>query len=346
MRILAALLWCSSAFAQTAIPVDKLIEFMRSSIPLVKQKQMTDSKLADSLKGYKLTQKLEDRVIEELQQEGLPPKTVAALRAMAAAAASLPAAEIKKIAPPTPPPEEPAPSLETQRQVLDAAREYALNYSSSLPNFICAQSTKRYANDRLYDNVLAKLTYYEQHEKYETIMVNDRLTSEPYEKLNGSISTGEFGSMLKGIFEPQTAADFSWSSWKTVHGHKSYVFKFEVDQAHSRWEIEDRQTHTKISPAYYGYVWIDEKDNSVVEFYMKARDLPSTFSITEAESRLYYDTVEISGIPFVLPSRAEMHLLAGRDHQKNLITFHNYQKYSADATVKFDDIAPEPPEKK
>ena len=346
MRILVALLWCYGAFAQTAIPVDKLIEFMRSSIPLVKQKQTTDSKLADSLKGYTLTQRLEDRVIEELQQEGLPPKTVAALRAMAAASARLPAAGVKKIEAPPAAPEEPAPSAAKQKQVLDAAREYALNYSSSLPNFICAQSTKRYANDRMYDNVLAKLTYYEQHEKYDTIMVNDRLTNEPYEKLNGSISTGEFGSMLKGIFEPQTAADFSWSSWKTVHGHKSYVFKFEVDQAHSRWEIEDRQTHTKVTPAYYGFVWIDGKDNSVVEFYMKAKGLPSTFSITEAESRLYYDSVEISGMPFVLPSRAEMHLLVGRDDQKNLITFHNYQKYSADATLKFDDLVPDAPEKK
>jgi hypothetical protein len=61
---------------------------------------------------------------------------------------------------------------------------------------------------------------------------------------------------------------------------------FQVDQHHSRWEIEDRQAHTKVAPAYDGFVWIDEKDNSVLEFYMKAKNLPSTFSITEAESRM------------------------------------------------------------
>lgn len=199
----------------------------------------------------------------------------------------------------------------------------------------------------MYGNILAKLTYYEQHEKYDTIMVNDKLTNSPYEKLSGSISTGEFGSMLHGIFDPQTEADFTWSSWKTVNGHKTYVFKFTVDQPHSRWEIEDRQSQTKISPAYYGFVWIDVKDNSVVEFYMKALDMPSTFAITEADSRMHYDTVLISGIPFVLPARAEMHLLTGRDDQKNEISFHNYQKYSADATLKFDDIVPDnPPDKK
>jgi hypothetical protein len=338
-----ASLLCVGASAQT-MTVDQLVEFMRSSIKFVKEKQTTDSKLADSLKNVKLTQKLEDRVIEELQTEGLPPRTVNALRALAASSANLPVAEVQKVEPPAPPPEEPPPSREQQQKILDEAREYALNYSKSLPNFICAQSTKRFDNNRMYDNVLAKLTYYEQHEKYDTISVNDKLTNKEYNKLDGSISTGEFGSMLMGIFDPHSDASFSWSTWKTVGSHKTYVFKFSVDQPHSRWEIEDRQAHIKITPGYNGFVWIDVKDNSVIEFTMKAVDLPSTFAITEADSRLHYDTVQISGISFVLPSRAVMHLVSGRDDQKNEITFHNYQKYSADATLKFDD--PVPDEKK
>ena len=260
----------------------------------------------------------------------------------------MPVAEMKKVEPPPPPVQEPPPSAEQQKKVLDEAREYALNYSKGLPNFICAQSTKRYGdasgggNYRLYDNILAKLTYYEQREKYETITINDRISTQAYESLGGSISTGEFGSMLVGIFEPQTDAQFSWSTWRTLRGHKAYVFKFSVDQPHSRWQIEDRESHLKISPAYDGFVWIDVKDNTVLAFTMKATELPSTFPITEADSRLDYDTVEISDVPFVLPSRAVMHLRSGKDDQKNEITFHNYHKYSADSSLKFDDIAPEP----
>jgi hypothetical protein len=321
---------------------------MRSSI----QQHTDDVKVANYLKNVKLSQKLEDRVIEELQTEGLKPRSVNALKVLAAGSASLPAAEVKKIEPPAPPPEEPAPPKEQQEKIIEAAREYALNYSKSLPNFICAQSTKQYDNNRMYGNVLAKLTYYEQHEKYETISVNDKMTNKAYDALDGSISTGEFGSMLRGIFDPMTDAHFEWSTWKVVAGHKCYVFKFDVDQPHSSWQIEDRQAHIKIEPAYTGFVWIDVKDNSVVEFYMKALDMPATFPITKAESRLHYDTVDISGIPFVLPARAEMHLLSGRDDQKNVITFHNYQKYSADATLKFDEpvedtpATPNPPDKK
>ena len=342
--LLIALLCCLGAVAQQTITVDQLVEFMRSSIKL----KTADSKVADSLKGTRLSQRLEDRVIEELQTEGLGTRTVSALRALAMASAKLPAPQAVKIDKPAAPVKEPGPSLEDQKKILEEAREYAMNYSKSLPNFICAQSTKQYDNNRMYGNVLAKLTYYEQREKYDTIMVNDKMTNTAYEKLGGSISTGEFGSMLVGIFDRQTQADFAWADWKTIHGnHKAYVFRFSVDQPHSRWQIEDRQSGTKISPAYNGFVWIDVKDNSVLAFTMKAVDLPSTFSITEADSRLDYDTVEISGNSFVLPTRAVMHLVSARSDQKNEISFHNYQKYSADATLKFDEpVEDSPPKKK
>jgi hypothetical protein len=263
---------------------------------------------------------------------------------------------MKKVEPPPPPhAEEPPPSREQQQKVLDAAREYALNYSKGLPNFICAQNTRRYGdptgagNYRQIDNVLARLTYYEQHEKYETLTINDRPTTQAYESIGGSISTGEFGSMLMGIFDPQTDAEFGWSAWRTVRNHKTYVFKYSVDQPHSRWQLEDRDSHTKISPAYNGFIWIDVKDNSIVEFTMTAVELPSTFRITAADTRMYYDSADISGIAFVLPSRAVMHLRSGKDDQKNEITFHNYHKYTADSTMHFDDIVsdtPPPPDPK
>lgn len=340
IRLAAAVFFlCAAAFAWQALTVDQLVGFMRSTI----QNKQPDKQVAEYVKRLKLSQKLDDSVIEELQGEGLGPKTVEALRALGASTASLPAAEVKKIEPPAPKPEEPPPSPEQQKKILAEAREYALNYSKSLPNFICAQNTRRYDNDRQYDSVLAKLTYFEQHEKYDTITINDKPTNQAYDKLDGSISTGEFGSMLRGIFDPQTDAQFGWAAWRTLRGHKAYVFKFSVDQPHSSWQLEDRDSHTKIYPAYEGFVWVDSKDNTILAFTMKAVDLPSTFRITEADTRLDYDVAEISGVPFILPTKAVMHMRSARDDQKNEITFHNYHKYSADSSLKFDDIVSDTP---
>jgi hypothetical protein len=332
---------CLGALAQDTLTVDRLVQFMRSAIQ-VKQR---DAEVAAYVSRMKLSQKLDDRTIEELQSEGLGPRTVAALRKLGGASASLPEPEVKKVEPPAPKPVAHPPSIAEQKKIVDEAREYAMNYSKGLPNFICAQSTKRFDNNRMYDNVLAKLTYYQQREKYDTIMVNDKLTNKAYDTLGGSISTGEFGSMLMGIFDPQTDAVFSWSAWQEIRGHKAYVFKFVVDREHSRWQIEDKQAAVRITPAYKGFVWVDVKDRSVLAFTMQAIDMPASFPISAANSRLDYDIVEISGVPFMLPSRAVMHLVSARDDQKNEITFHNYQKYSADATLKFDEPVSETPPK-
>lgn len=334
---------CVRAMAQQSMSVDTLVGFLRSTI----QQKQPDKQVAPYVSRLRLTQKLPDSVIEELQSEGLGPNTVAALRKLSAATANLPAPapEVAKkvetstaVVPLTPA------SPEEQKKALDDAREYALNYSKSLPNFICLQVTKRYGdptgagNYRLYDTLNAKLTYFEQKEKYETLAINDKYTTQSYDSIGGSISTGEFGSMLVGIFEPQTAAEFTWSRWGKLHGHKTHVFSYSVDQPHSRWQIEDRQTKQHIVPAYTGLVWVDANDHTVLRFTLTAVDLPKTFSIQEADSMLDYDTVEISGVPFVLPAMATMHLKSGREDQKNEITFRAYHKYSADTNLKFDDI--------
>lgn len=342
MRIrlaMGAFLLSVVAFAQS-MSVDQLISMLRSDIKL----KMADRDVAAYLsKNVHLTQKLDDKTIEGLLGEGLGPRTVEALRSLSAASANLPAPEVKKPAPPPAP--IPAPSKETQQQVLNDAREYALNYSKSLPNFICAQVTRRSGDPtgtgkdyRLYDTVVAKLTYFDQHEKYETISVNDKFTNQAFDSLGGSISQGEFGSMLQGIFDPQSDAEFHWDRWGKLRGHVSHVFTYAVDQPHSRWQIEDRQSKEHIMPAYTGLVWIDSKDHSVLAFTLKAVDIPASFPIQEADSRLDYDVIDISGIPSVLPSKAEMHLRSGKEDQKNEIAFRAYHKYEVGTKLDFGDI--------
>jgi hypothetical protein len=65
----------------------------------------------------------------------------------------------------------------------------------------------------LQDTLITKLTYFEQREDYKVISIDGKLVDTPYEKLGGAISSGEFGTMLKEIFEPQTQTEFVWTRW-------------------------------------------------------------------------------------------------------------------------------------
>jgi hypothetical protein len=338
---LAASALCLCVYAQPAVSIDKLVEFLHSSIRM----KMPDRQVATYVGKMHLSQKLEDRVIEQLQGEGLGPKTVAALRQLSTSTSSLPVAALTK---PDPPPPPPPPSYEDQNSILTEAREYALNYTKNLPDFLCLQVTRRYFdpngsdNYRSYDTVMTKVSYVEQHEKYELLSVNDRFMTSSYESLGGTISSGEFGSMMKEIFEPRTDAEFHWLRWATLRGRRTHVYAYVVDQAHSQWSIEDRTVHDRISPGYSGLVYVDRDTHAVMRVTLKAEGIPATFPIQEADDRLDYDLTDISGRQFILPMMAQVHLKAGKINQRNDIEFRGYRKFSGDAVIKFDDISTDP----
>ena len=71
--------------AQQQLSVDKLVEFINSAIKL----KQPDKDVAATLAGIRLTQKLDPRMVEDLQGRGAGPKTVAALNKLAEESANL-----------------------------------------------------------------------------------------------------------------------------------------------------------------------------------------------------------------------------------------------------------------
>src|SRR5256885_8225096 len=127
-RWLCALLFTAvSAFAQRPMTVAELTSFIKSQIKMKGDDRTTADFL---LHKVRLSQRLDDRAVEELQGQGAGPKTVQALRKLSEESASLPAAPPAQ-APPAPPPPLPAPSPAEQAQILAAMKEYALNYTKS-----------------------------------------------------------------------------------------------------------------------------------------------------------------------------------------------------------------------
>ena len=99
-----------------------------------------DKATADYLQHIKLTEKLEIRDVENSSGRGAGVRTLRDLfRKLSEDSASLAAAP----PPPEPPPPTPPPSAEEQAAILAAVKEYALNYTKNLPNYVCIQTTRR-----------------------------------------------------------------------------------------------------------------------------------------------------------------------------------------------------------
>jgi hypothetical protein len=254
--------------------------------------------------------------------------------------------------------ESPAPPAPDQEKILAEVREYALNYAKSLPNFICLQTTRR-SVDLHYrsgtpgswsptDTINEKLSYFDQQEKYEPISVNGTaLFGKTWESLGGSISRGEFGSLLRDVFEPETDAIIVWDHWGRWDGKLAYVFRYTVLQPRSRYSV-DYEKKEHVVPGYHGLVYVEKGPNVILRLTIDP-DMPEGFPVQEIHQEIRYGYFPINGQQYLLPLTSQVQSRAGSQGSRNEIEFRKYQKYSADTSIKFDetdDPVPDPKEEK
>jgi hypothetical protein len=338
------LIFCVALSAQSMrMSVHQLKAFLRSSAQL----QHDDRQVANYLRKIQMTEQLSERDVAELLAGGLGPRTAEALQDLRKQSAALPKPATDPIKPPpaTLPPPPPA----QQSRIIDEARQIALGYTKSLPDFICLQVTRRYYDPsgleffQLADTVAARLSYFDQKEDYKVVSVNGALTDVRYDQLGGATSTGEFGTLLKEIFEPATEAKFTWERWAKLRGRVAHVYTYEVRQAKSKWHIS-WQRQLDYVPAYRGLLYIDRDVPVVLRVTLEAQGIPPSFPIQEARTMLDYDYTDIAGRDFLLPMRAEMRMREGKILVKNSVEFRNYRKFGADTTITFDTPDPLPDE--
>ena len=341
--LLLALAFLSLAAGQMSLTIAQLKQFVHAA----SERKYPDKQVVQYLKKYKLTERLTDRDLMEMIAEAPGPESTELLKQMQEQTRNLPLpAETAKPAGPIPAPR-PAPSQADQARIIEEAREVALNYTKRLPDFICWQYTRRLV-DRTgtgyfteYGTIAERLSYFEQKEDYKLITINGSpvRTQTARENLGGAISSGEFGTMLREIFEPETQAEFHFERWGNWHGHICYVYNYHVSKASSRWTIDYEHGAQIYRPAYSGLIYIDKDAPVVIKLTLVAEGIPPSFPIQEAHTSLEYDYQEISGQQFLLPVRSEMVMRDSRSVNKNEVEFRNYRKYSAEAVIKFDTEA-------
>ncbi|MFO0281448.1 MAG: hypothetical protein ACK532_05970 [Acidobacteriota bacterium] len=340
MRTLLLLLALAAgcAWGQMKFTSEQLLQFVKSSLRL----KHRDDQMANYLKKVLLTEQLPPGQIEELLASGMGPKTYDQLRLLAEASAKLPPPKAstrpadQPIAALIPPPTE-----AEQRKLIEELREYALNYDKGLPDFLCTQVTRRFYDPAgleywvAADTITAKLSYFQRKEEKKILFVNNQYKDIDWDKLGGATSTGEFGDMLREIFEARSDTAFQWERWGTLRKHRAHVIRYQVPQSRSRWAIQYEKTMS-VTPGYTGLIYADAKSGMILRVTLEALDLPASFPIQVARNMLDYDYTEIAGSTFLLPLRAEVRMREGRLLIRNDIEFRNYRKFGADTSISFD----------
>jgi hypothetical protein len=238
--------------------------------------------------------------------------------------------------------------------VLEGARRTALNYTKSLPDFICSEVVHRYETlgtstvPRQTDVLTLQLGYFQLRENYKLVSRNGKPANQSLESVGGALSQGEFGSKLLLIFHPASKTEFEFKKRAAIGGRHVAVYSYRVERENSKFEL--RAGAESVITGYHGDVYIDAESHLVLRIE-ETVDVPSGFPVEYSRNRTDYAFVKVAGHEVLLPVRCEswaadipqpvrpagrFNSTANQVHYHNVIDFKDYRKYETESVLSFD----------
>ncbi len=229
---------------------------------------------------------------------------------------------------------------EIQKQLWDSAAKNAMGYLDQLPNFRCVQETHRLTAsaktpDQLKeaDSYLDELIFEDGKERYQRLETNGVKAETAPIQDKGVSSRNEFGSLLRGLFDPSVGATYRWAGSSMTLGVLCQVFEFDVSRAKSNFVLHAGASVASV--AYTGRVFIDEEMGMVRRLTIEGTGMAKDFAMQSPSLSLDYGMVKIGEKDYLLPLRSTLQLRQAKVFVRNERVFRLYRKFQAESQVKF-----------
>jgi VWFA-related protein len=237
----------------------------------------------------------------------------------------------------------PPPSAEQLQAIVASARKRALDYSKSLPNFICVEVTNRSVDAsgngrwKRRDSIAEMLRYHNNQETRTTLEINGQRSSLQRTDMNSSwpLSVGEFGAMLNLVFQPSSKTDFEWKEAAAREDRTGTVQVLSYRVKRENATITLGQGNDQVGVGFHGLVYVDAATGGVQRITLQADDLPRNFSMSAASMTVDYDYTAIADRDYLLPVRSTVSLQ--RHHKEielNEIAFRSYRRFASRSKIK------------
>jgi VWFA-related protein len=282
-----------------------------------------DGELAEHLAGLELSERLSSNQLSLWKDRLRGKKSKAALVALADESAFLdpPAAEILS---------DPAPDLDTQRQMMSRTVNYLKEVIPKLPDFFAIRITTEYEQPspqkgNTWKIALADQSLREAVTEKATLRYRNGHEEQDAAKKKGSASArkkdlnfiGVFGPILGSVLVDATRGDSKliWSRWVQGEQHREAVFRYIVRAEGPHYNV----MHCCLvggktfltSPRYLGELAIDPGTGAILRLTMESEpgwirepNLNPVLPVKGAAMMVEYGPVEIGGKRYVCPQRS------------------------------------------
>jgi hypothetical protein len=234
-----------------------------------------------------------------------------------------------------------------QARFLAATRARALNYSQSLPDFICTQQIFRSMRRgtgawREVDRLTVRLSFSSRGEQYTLLQVNGAAARASYDSVGGSTSQGEFGSLLRGIFEPDAGTQFHFERRVNRGRQPAVIYSYRIppgSASHSLLAFREGSAGRlrEAQAGLRGELIINTETNVVMQITAISTDIPTGFPIRASRMTISYGYAAVGGKRYLLPSLAIAETSTAATSHQNRIEFQKYSKFSTDSSISFEE---------
>jgi VWFA-related protein len=223
--------------------------------------------------------------------------------------------------------------------LLASAQQRALDYVQALVNFECLEITDRYMVPKgaqtwsRHDKIAELVSFENQEESRRVLEVDGKSAGATSYDLQGARLEGEFGGVLKIVFDPASRAIFKWKETDSIDGSPVEVFSYRIEAANSRFSVTPLPASPTIV-AFHGLVYIDATTRGVRRVSMEAEGIPKTAPVRASAVTVDYDYFEINDHDYLMPVRGELRMKL--HNQKGIlhrIEFRDYHRFGSQTRI-------------
>lgn len=233
----------------------------------------------------------------------------------------------------------PPPTDAEMHDIVEGARQRALAWSETLPNFFCVEITDHSVDPSGHgdwhhkDNVVQLMRYVDHKESRTTVELNGQPSNVEPDQLDFAHSVGEFGGMFQLVFDPSAKAKFAWKESDVLDGQPVQVFAFQVALANSNFDLTGLNNRQH-AVGFHGLVYLDIATRSVRRITIDADDIPEILQVRASSMSVDYSWISINKHDYLLPIRGAVSLREGK-HQAvlNEFEFRNYRRFGSQIRI-------------
>ena len=212
---------------------------------------------------------------------------------------------------------------------------------ASLQSFVCSEEINRFKGSlngqtaHALDKVTAKLSFERGVEQYTNVKQNSK-PKDGMSSLPGAWSEGEYGTLLLQTQQMLGRQKVEFESFAEFKGEQAAVYHFDVAENESPWDLSVGGHHYRLP--FRTNVWISVNTREILRIERATSSMAAETHISGLQWGITLDHVALNGKAWLLPSTGTYSVTynESRHLEWNQISFTGYQRYGAEASLKFE----------